>query len=58
VIGAPTLIRLAEAGLRVHPGHRLVALNSIRSEALKLLLGDVRAGKRTGSDYAGLAGQA
>jgi predicted nucleic acid-binding protein len=47
VIDAPTFVRLADARLHVHPGHRLVAPNSIRSAALELLLGDVRAGKRT-----------
>jgi predicted nucleic acid-binding protein len=47
VIDAPTLLRLADAGLHVHSGHQLVAPNSIRSEALGLLLSDVRVGKRT-----------
>lgn len=46
VIDAPTLLHLVDAGLRVYPGHQLVAPNSIRSEALELLLGEVRAGKR------------
>ena len=47
VIDAPTLLHLVDAGLHVDPGHQLVAPNSIRSEALELLLHDVRAGKRT-----------
>jgi len=47
VIDAPTLLHLADAGLCVDPAHQLVAPNSIRSEALELLLYDVRAGKRT-----------
>jgi predicted nucleic acid-binding protein len=47
VIDAPTLLHLVDAGLAVDPGHRLVAPNSIRSEALELLLRDVRAGRRT-----------
>jgi predicted nucleic acid-binding protein len=47
VIDAPTLLHLVDAGLHVDPGHQLVAPNSIRSEALELLLRDVRAGKRT-----------
>lgn len=47
VIDAPTLLHLVDAGLAVHPSHQLVAPNSIRSEALELLLADVRAGKRT-----------
>ena len=47
VIDAPTLLRLVDDGLRVDPDHQLVAPNSIRSEALELLLGEVRTGKRT-----------
>jgi predicted nucleic acid-binding protein len=47
VIDAPTLVHLVDAGLTVDPGHQLVAPNSIRSEALELLLRDVRAGQRT-----------
>ena len=47
VIDAPTLLQLVDAGLTVDPGHQLVAPNSIRSEALELLLRDVRAGERT-----------
>jgi predicted nucleic acid-binding protein len=46
VIDAPTLLHLVDAGLHVDPDHQLVAPNSIRSEALELLLRDVRAGKR------------
>jgi predicted nucleic acid-binding protein len=47
VIDAPTLVHLVDAGLRVDPGHQLVAPSSIRSEALELLLRAVRAGERT-----------
>jgi predicted nucleic acid-binding protein len=47
VIDAPTLLHLVEAGLDVDPDNQLVAPKSIRSEALGLLLHDVRAGKRT-----------
>ena len=47
MIDAPTLLHLVDAGLQVDPAHQLVAPNSVRSEALELLLGDVRAGKRT-----------
>jgi predicted nucleic acid-binding protein len=47
VIDAPTLLHLVDAGLHVDPEHQLVAPNSIRSEALELLLHEVRAGKRT-----------
>jgi predicted nucleic acid-binding protein len=46
VIDAPTLLHLVDAKLQVHPSHQLVAPNSIRSEALELLLRDVSAGKR------------
>jgi predicted nucleic acid-binding protein len=47
VVDAPTLLYLVDAGSDVAQGHQLVAPNSIRSEALELLLHDVRAGKRT-----------
>ena len=47
VIDAPTLLHLVDAELHLAPGHQLVAPNSIRSEALGLLLCEVRAGKRT-----------
>jgi predicted nucleic acid-binding protein len=46
VIDAPTLLHLVDAELHVDPAHQLVAPNSIRSEALALLLRDVRSGKR------------
>ena len=47
VIDAPTLLHLVESELSIDPSHQLVAPNSIRSEALQLLLGDVRRGDRT-----------
>jgi predicted nucleic acid-binding protein len=47
VIDAPTLVHLLDEDLPVDPGHQLVAPQSIRSEALQLLLRDVRAGRRT-----------
>jgi predicted nucleic acid-binding protein len=47
VIDAPTLLHLVDRSLRIDPGHQLVAPNSIRSEAMQLLLRDVRRGKRT-----------
>ena len=46
-IDAATLLHLVGAELRVDPGHQLVAPNCIRSEALQLLLRDVRAGNRS-----------
>ena len=47
VIDAPTLLQLIDDHVTVDPGHQLVAPNSIRSEALQLLLVDVRRGART-----------
>lgn len=47
VIDAATLLHLIDAELRIDTAHQLVAPNSIRSEALELLLRDVQAGKRT-----------
>jgi predicted nucleic acid-binding protein len=47
VIDAATLLHLVDRGLPVDPGHQLVAPNAIRSEALQLLLNDVRRGERT-----------
>jgi predicted nucleic acid-binding protein len=47
VIDAPIVLHLVDNSLRVDPDHQLVAPNSIRSEALQLLLDDVRQGKRT-----------
>lgn len=44
VIDAPTLLHLVDAGLTADPTHQLVAPNSIRSEALQLLLREVRQG--------------
>ena len=47
VIDAPTLLHLLDGDLTVGRGHQVVAPNSIRSEALQLLLRDVRGGTRT-----------
>jgi len=47
VIDAPTLLHLVDNELSVDPSHQLVAPNSIRSEALLLLLHEVRRGERT-----------
>jgi predicted nucleic acid-binding protein len=46
-IDAPTLLHLVEHELTVDPAHRLVAPHSIRSEAMGLLLRDVRRGLRS-----------
>ena len=47
VIDAPSLLQLVRGGHPVHPAHRLVAPNSIRSQALDLLLQEVRSGELT-----------
>jgi predicted nucleic acid-binding protein len=46
VIDAPTLLHLVDSKRQVDRTHRLVAPNSIRSEALALLLRDVVRGAR------------
>ena len=46
-IDPPVLLRLAEGSCNVDPSHRLVAPNSIRSEALDLLFQHVRTGTLT-----------
>ena len=50
VIDAPTLLHLVDRELTVGAQHQLVAPSAIRSEALELLLHDVRLGKRTEKD--------
>lgn len=47
VIDAQTLLHLVDNNLPVDSNHQLVAPNSIRSEAMQLLLGEVRLGLRT-----------
>jgi predicted nucleic acid-binding protein len=47
VIDPPTLVLLAEDDRPIDAGHQLVAPNSIRSQALDLLLQAVRAGELT-----------
>jgi predicted nucleic acid-binding protein len=49
-IDAPTLVHVVSADLELARGHQLVAPSSIRSEALTLLLREVRRGERTGKD--------
>ncbi len=44
VVDAPTLLELVRSGDRVSAEHQLVAPNSVRSEALELMLHQVRAG--------------
>jgi predicted nucleic acid-binding protein len=46
-IDAPTMVHIVDQALAVHPSHQLVAPNSIRSEALELLLRDVLRGVRS-----------
>jgi len=47
VVDAPTLLHLVDSGLDVDPRHQLVGPNSVRTEALELLLLAVRRGDRT-----------
>jgi hypothetical protein len=54
VIDAPTLLHLLDGDLPIDPAHQLVAPNTIRSEAMQLLLGDVRRGERTESAALGV----
>ena len=49
-IDAPTLLHLIDQGQHPHADHQIVAPSSLRSEALGLLLDDVRAGTRTEKD--------
>ncbi|GAB2607877.1 hypothetical protein Aab01nite_61840 [Paractinoplanes abujensis] len=53
-IDAPTLLHLVANGLVADSGHQLVAPNTIRSEAMHLLLTDVRAGRRSDREALGL----
>ena len=50
VVDAPTVLHLVDRGLIVDPQHQLVAPSSIRSEALQLLLDEVRRGARTDAE--------
>jgi predicted nucleic acid-binding protein len=50
VIDAATVLHLVDRGLQVDPSHQLVAPNSVRSQALQLLLRDVRRGERREKD--------
>ncbi len=47
VVDPQTLVHVVSAGVQIHPDHQLVAPNSIRSEALSLLYGQVRRGEIT-----------
>src|SRR6188472_1199837 len=47
VIDAPTLLHLVAEGVAIDPGHRLVAPNLLRSQALAQLLAAVRRGDIT-----------
>lgn len=46
-IDAPTLLHLVTEQIEVHPDHQLVAPQAVRSQALQLLLDQVRAGEIT-----------
>jgi predicted nucleic acid-binding protein len=45
VIDPPTLLRIVTEQLAINPEHQLVAPHAIRSQALTLLLGQVRRGE-------------
>jgi hypothetical protein len=45
VVDARTLLHIVSAGVRIHPDHRLVAPNPVRSQALSLLYDEVRRGR-------------
>lgn len=49
-IDATTLLHVLDHDLPLDPSHQLVAPSTIRSEALGILLADVRAGRRTEDD--------
>ena len=46
-IDAPTLLHIVTEELAINPEHQLVAPHAIRSQALTLLLGQVRSGAMT-----------
>ena len=50
VVDAPTLLRIVSDGVQIRADHQLVAPNSVRSEALSLLYGEVRRGERKEAD--------
>lgn len=45
VVDALALLEIASSGLRIHPSHRLVAPNAVRSQALSMLYARVRTGE-------------
>jgi hypothetical protein len=49
-IDARTLLHMVDHGTDIHPAHQLVAPNSIRSEALQLMLEEVSMGRRSDED--------
>ena len=50
VIDAPTLLHVVDNEMSVDPSHQLVAPNSVRSDALQMLLHEVRCGERSHKD--------
>ena len=50
VIDAPTLVHIVTEQLPISPEHQLVAPHAIRSQALTLLLGQVRRGELSEKD--------
>ncbi|HEX5466103.1 MAG TPA: hypothetical protein VFW92_05440 [Candidatus Limnocylindrales bacterium] len=45
VVDAQTLLHIVTTGIQVHPDHRLIAPDRVRSEALELLYTQVRRGE-------------
>ena len=54
VLDGPTLLHLVTERLDVHPDHRLVGPHLVRSQALALLLAEVRAGRLDPEEAVGL----
>jgi len=46
VVDAPTLLHIVSTGVPIDPGHKLVAPNAVRSQALSLLYDEVHRGER------------
>ncbi|WP_037603481.1 PIN domain-containing protein [Streptacidiphilus rugosus] len=50
VVDARTLVHIVSTGVEIHPDHRLVAPNPVRSQALALLYEQVRLGRLTAAE--------
>ena len=54
VVDAPVLLSIIDGGAPVHPAHRLVAPNAVRTQALELVLARVRDGALGRRDALGI----